>query len=130
MALPPLQEDKRQTDEHHGREQEDEQDAEGAAVQRYTPFVPDALPQSCVEVHVEGNVYERDVGSELTYGSPTVLAVVVIWRMRRSRSPIFRFWLQAAVQRIVIYVGFTSSSGHSDAPTHRQAQKDAGRSRK
>ncbi len=27
----------------------------------------------------------------------------------------FRFWLQAAARHIVIYVGFTSSTGNSDA---------------
>ncbi len=31
--------------------------------------------------------------------------------VKRDRSPKFCFWLQAAVQRIVIYVGFSSSSG-------------------
>ena len=32
-----------------------------------------------------------------------------------DESSHFRSWLQAAVRRIVIYVGFTSSSGHLDA---------------
>ena len=33
----------------------------------------------------------------------------------RDKSPNFRFWLQAVVRRIVIYVGFTSSFGHPNA---------------
>ncbi len=34
---------------------------------------------------------------------------------RSSTGPHVRCWLQAAIRRIVIYVGFTSSSGHLDA---------------
>ncbi len=35
--------------------------------------------------------------------------------IKRDRSPHFCLWLQAAVRCIVIYVGFTSSTGNSDA---------------
>ncbi len=45
---------------------------------------------------------------------------------KHVRTLLDRFWLQAEIRIAAIYVGFTSSSGHSDAPTHRQAQKDAG----
>ncbi len=34
---------------------------------------------------------------------------------KHVRTLLDRFWLKAAVRRIVIYVGFTSSSGHFDA---------------
>ncbi len=34
---------------------------------------------------------------------------------KRDRSPNFCFWLQAADRHIVIYVGFTSNFGSSDA---------------
>ncbi len=33
---------------------------------------------------------------------------------KHARSRHYRFWLRAAVRRIVIYVGLTSSSGNSD----------------
>ncbi len=33
---------------------------------------------------------------------------------KHVRTLFDRFWLQAAVRRIVIYFGFTSSSGNSD----------------